>query len=431
MKRLFLSITLFFIASFISCTKDKIDLINDQERDLSVSAVKAWFKKPSKVTTNARISKNRFQELEPVWKLAKEQMTKAGNKCLEIPLKYPSETRWMSNLGTDGKEELQINPPKLTMVVYLQNGKRVATIKEVRPSIEYDRKYRGRIIKESFSGKLLVWSWGGDLIGGSFYEDGKRLGSIVPVSGDKTGRTNVVVCEVINECHWSSICFEFPGPGGQGNPPILYGTQTYGRNTTCNVPDYGHGDGMANCTNWEFTASYTYTECYNTPDPGNPGDPGDGEGSGPGEVDTFFGFPSNPVDGQKFTYVNPSGNRTTFTWYAQCRVWMLPELTALRSAGYAMNFEAPISSFEGAIATSVFIAAVEPSQIGKVILVGAGIVLTLYVVWQSDYIPYLNTNPHRDQCIEDYEDCVGSGNDCSTCLHNCVVQGSWPNWMCP
>ena len=67
MKRFCLSIVLFLIASFVSCTKDKIDINYDQDRDLSVAAVKAWFKKPASVTTNSRILNDRFGELEPIW----------------------------------------------------------------------------------------------------------------------------------------------------------------------------------------------------------------------------------------------------------------------------------------------------------------------------------------------------------------------------
>jgi hypothetical protein len=135
MKRFCLSIVLFFIVSFVSCTKDKIDVLNYQEHDLSVSTVKAWFKKPSFENPNARILSNRFEALEPIWELTKEGKTSAGNKCLEVPLKYPNEVRQISNLGKDGAKDLQINPPKLVMVVYFEKEKRVTTIKEIRPAL--------------------------------------------------------------------------------------------------------------------------------------------------------------------------------------------------------------------------------------------------------------------------------------------------------
>lgn len=432
MKRFCLSIVLFLIATFVSCTKDKIDIIYDQERDLSVSAVKAWFKKPSFENTNARILSNRFGEIEPIWELAKEERTSAGNKCLEIPLKYTNDVRQISNLGKDGAKDLQINLPKLVMVVYLQEDKRVTTIKEIRPSIEYDRKFRGRIIKESFSGKLLVWTWTGDLIGGSFYENGKRLGSIEPVSSKEKARISGVICEVINECHWSSNCWDHPSMGGQGYPPITYGTQTYGTNHSCYVPDYGHGAGMFGCTSWEQTASYSYTQCYNVPDPG------DGEGSGPGEVDTFQGFPQNPTNNQKFTYTNPSGVSTTFTYNNEFKLWMLPEANYMVARGAQINLYAPlIPSFNGKVLAGIAAVAIpEPTPVGEIVLAGAAVVVTsMYIYDQIVFINYLRDHPHLGDCITVYVQCKTEWNDfnipCDNCLHNCRAQGLWDYNMCP
>jgi hypothetical protein len=432
MKKLLLSTVMLLMTCIISCTDQNKEMFNMSKNALEREAVKAWFETSrSKAGNNDRVNGSRFANLEPIWSLAKDGVTRSGAKCLEIPLKYPNEQRMMTNLGTGGAEDLLINPPKLCMVVYLEKGVRITTIKEIRPSIEYDREYRGRIFKDKFSGKVLVWNWNGELIGGSFYENGKRLGSIEPVSGKGSARTSAVICETVNECHWSSYCYEFAGPGGAGNPVIIYGTQTYGYNISCHPPDdYGHRDGMAQCSGWEITATYTYNQCYNTPDPGD-----GGEGTGPGEVDTFEGFPTNPSDGQQFTYTNPSGNSTTFTYHGSLRMWMLPEVTALKAQGYFLQIPGWNQQFTGALLTAYALPlGFEPTQIGKVVIAGAAVIYAgLYIYSQLTVIDYLRDNPHRQHCITLYERCATNtpSSPCSSCLQFCNTQGYWDFSNCP
>jgi len=432
-KRFCLSIVLFLIASFVSCTKDKIDINYDQDRDLSVAAVKAGFKKPASVTTNSRILNDRFGELEPIWELAKEEKTSAGNKCLEVPLKYPNEIRQISNLGKDGAEDLQINPPKLCMVVYLQNGERVTTIKEINPSIEYNRKYRGRIIKESFSGNLFVWSWSGELIGGSFYENGKRLGSISPIKSNESLRIEGVVCDTYTTCSWYATCNE-----NGTNEFIYYSTTTFSSGSSCFPPgNNNHGGGVWGCTSWEKTSSNSYTQCYNTPDPEEPEGPGDGEGSGPSEVDTFQGFPQNPINNQKFTYTNPSGNRTTFTYNSEFKLWMLPEVTFLLARGGQVNLNAPLPpSYNGQVLAAIAAVALpEPTPVGEIVLAGAAVVVTsMYIYDQFVFANYLREHPHLGKCINEYVNCRSEWafiTPCDDCLNKCRAQGSWDYNLCP
>jgi hypothetical protein len=423
MKKLILSVTLLVITSIISCTNLKDEILDNSANLLKTEEVKIWFEISSIKPKNKRVKGDRFSNLEPLWKLAKEERTKKGSICLEVPLKYSDDVRWMTNLGTDGREDLLINRPKLTMVVYVNKGERVTTIKEVRPSTEYNRMYRGRIIKDKFSGKVLVWNWSGDLLGGSFYKDGKRLGSISPVEVDKSARTTERICTVYTDCTWSSVCYDHPAM----QYPILYGTTTHstGSSASCSSPYYGHGDGMFGCTPWELTGSYSHTECYDVEDPG------DGEGGGPVEVDTFQGFPTNPYHGQVVEYEHPNGRKTFFIYDVNFGLWMLPEVNNMRTRDFDIQITAPNLVFAGGILGVYAIPlAVEPTQIGKIVLGGAALVYAgLYVYDQTTFINYLRSNEHLEHCIRLYSFKCASG-PCDDCLHFCRQQGYWPSHLC-
>lgn len=432
MKKFLLSVTILAITSIVACTKLNDDVLDPAATSLSPETVKTWFEssgiKPDNKPGNKRGKGERFSNLEPIWKLAKKEQTTSGIECLEIPLKYTSETRWLTNLGKAGKKDLQISAPKLCMVVYLEKGEKVTTIKEIRLSDEYNRKYRGRIFKEKFSGKVFVWNWSGDLVGGSLYENGKRVGSISPVKSDENGRTNERICTTNTSCTWSAVCFDHPAM----EYPIIYETTTIGVGSPCSYPEYGHGDGMFGCTPWEQTNSYSFVECTEVGDPGNPG-----EGSGPGEVDTFEGFPTSPVDGQRFTYTNPNGNSTTFTYNGQFNLWMMPEVTALKNQGF--NLERigtmPPHSTDKILTASVLsIALVEPTQIGKIMLATTGAIIAgLYIYNQLTVIDYLRENPNTEHCISLYTKCATNtpSSPCSTCLQFCNTQGYWDFYNCP
>lgn len=85
--------------------------------------------------------------------------------------------------------------------------------------------------------------------------------------------------------------------------------------------------------------------------------------------------------------------------------------------------------------SAVWIAAVgEPTPAGEVVasvatLIVGGVLLYEYIVCKKD-----STNSDTYQmCQNKYEDCTDytPKYDCGTCLSNCMVQGSWPYWICP
>lgn len=83
------------------------------------------------------------------------------------------------------------------------------------------------------------------------------------------------------------------------------------------------------------------------------------------------------------------------------------------------------------IVSTVWMAAlVEPSPFGEALATA----VTLYVGGMIIY-EYLvcRDSASSSNCIDLFTQCVTYRwqQDCSTCLSNCIVQGSWPRWMCP
>ncbi|GLU55299.1 hypothetical protein [Dyadobacter frigoris] len=172
------------------------------------------------------------------------------------------------------------------------------------------------------------------------------------------------------------------------------------------------------------------------PDPEEPEGPGDGEGSGPGEVDTFQGFPQNPTNNQKFTYTNPSGVSTTFTYNSEFKLWMLPEVTFLLARGGQVNLNVPLPpSYNGKVLAAIATVAIpEPTPVGEIVLAGAAAVVTsMYIYDQIVFVNYLREHPHLGKCIEYYVRCredLPSNTPCDMCLHKCRAIAEWDQHQC-
>lgn len=187
---------------------------------------------------------------------------------------------------------------------------------------------------------------------------------------------------------------------------------------------------------WWVTASsseYLYSYCCEETGGGSPG--GGGSSEPPVPINSFTGFPANPIDGQTAIFTDPYGSIVEFTYSSSLNVWLMPELQALKEIGNTLTIPNMPTFDPGSILTSVALPAlIEPSFFGEIILSGAALyVSSVYVysliVWISER-ERLEDNVY---CNMYYVPCVGSGSQlpCDDCLHYCIVQGVWDAARCP
>ncbi|QHV97380.1 hypothetical protein [Spirosoma endbachense] len=169
-----------------------------------------------------------------------------------------------------------LTPDNLSLVIYIKDGQIQEQVKKVQPDEEYLRIYNGRIWKNNFSGRVFLWNWLGELLGGSYYKDGLKVATIKPITSSSNSNARAAMfCNTHTTCYWSSFCY------GDWGSPTSYGTSTNSLGPNCSAPNYGHGStDDYYCSNWELVDTDSYEECYDD----NP--PSPGEGTGPTEPTT-------------------------------------------------------------------------------------------------------------------------------------------------
>ncbi|MXV52465.1 hypothetical protein GS399_15930 [Pedobacter sp. HMF7647] len=178
--------------------------------------------------------------------------------------------------------------------------------------------------------------------------------------------------------------------------------------------------------NWE----YLYSFCDNCGE-GGAGSGGNG-GNSPGPTYTVgqFGLPQSPYDGLTYTYTYPNGRTVEFTYNAQFNAWLLPEVQALSDQGY--DFQSG-QTFGGKVLTAVAIIAT-PTLSVPMVLIGVGIIATIYIYEASTYYNATKDNKDLDQCINMYTACRTNrpfNIPCDDCLQYCRSNGYWDFNRCP
>ncbi|MBT0813176.1 hypothetical protein KIH41_17975 [Litoribacter ruber] len=200
--------------------------------------------------------------------------------------------------------------------------------------------------------------------------------------------------------------------------------------------DYGS---EVNCT------SYTQLECIDGdnssqgPISGEGGSLGDGGGGGSGTLEPIevseFGFPLNPIHGQKYTYNYLDGRKVTFTYNEQLCGWLMPEFQSLLDNGYSISSN-NLPNFNGQIITAIALPAfAEPTFIGEIILTGAIIYVTsIYVYDLGTYLLATESKlENLDHCMNLYVACTENTPyaPCGDCLKYCDTNEHWNFFDCP
>jgi len=280
MKKLLL---LLAFLGIISCSEKKDFVKTDPSNDLTVQSAKEWFTENSGYKSRARQAdkKDRFSGIDVQWEKAQKGKSKNGESYIEIPLRYSKKTKWFYRIAgpKKGNDSVTIaSNVVISLIIYQKDGKKFENIKELRYDEGYLSDLNNGSTKTTFTGKILLWSWAGELLGGSVYKDGVRQGIIKPVTPTKNGRVNIT-CDVYTECHWSAGCQEgedYDPWDGWGVGPVVIGTHTTSNGYSCQYPTYGPGLRTSGCGTWELTLSRTYEICR----PDGSDSPGGSEGSG-------------------------------------------------------------------------------------------------------------------------------------------------------
>nr|WP_295931991.1 hypothetical protein [uncultured Dyadobacter sp.] len=418
-----------------SCSTEKREIDNFVANTLTKDEAKKWFDENSgyRVKLSSREKRNRFDNLKPLWDAAKEGRAKNGEPYVEIPLTYTTNVQVLYKIGgkIPGKDSTTLSLlPDLKLVIYERNGKKKENIKEIRFDADYLTKSRNGQQVKGFTGRIFLWSWTDELVGGEVYQNGERTRVIKPLANNSGARTSTTCMEYV-DCTWSASCQEgtetWDPYWGWGAPPVAISTSTSNQGRNCLFPMYPPSY-SGSCTAWELTGTYGRQECW--PD----GDSGGDTGSGGEPVDSFTGFPNNPLNGQKFTYTNPSGYATTFTYNQRFKAWMLPEVSSLAQRGgtFSMN---STTIFPGQVLSAIAVPALaEPTPVGEIVLAAATVVYAgIYIFDQIAYINYLRGQTTREHCILMFTRCVTNKPNlpCSTCLQYCNTQGEWDFVNCP
>ncbi|TCD27782.1 hypothetical protein EZ456_07490 [Pedobacter psychrodurus] len=187
--------------------------------------------------------------------------------------------------------------------------------------------------------------------------------------------------------------------------------------------------------NWQFL----YTSCSpSNSTPANVVQVGGGTPITPGTATPAeFGAPPNPIDGQVWHYVYPSGTSIDFTYNKERDAWLLPDIQALVDGAIEMIDPPRVGpKFGGKFLTTLaLVAVVEPSFVGEVIW---GAAATVYLgIYIYDRITFLRQTQGRegdlDFCVNAYVGCTEQTPSaaCDACLSFCRVQGYWDSARCP
>jgi hypothetical protein len=128
-----------------------------------------------------------------------------------------------------------------------------------------------------------------------------------------------------------------------------------------------------------YSSEYLYSFCCEDAGGGGPG--GGGTTEPPVPIDSFSGFPANPIEGQAVVCIDSYGYPVEFTYSASMGVWLMPELQALRDLGNTLTVPNMPTFDPGHILTSIVLPSlIEPTFFGEAVLAGAAaVVATVYV----------------------------------------------------
>lgn len=292
-------LSILLIVFAISCSPEKVEIQEATLKKLNVESAKDWFNANSTYSTRKG---SRFEYFKPEWNKARIGTAKTGEDYVEIPLLSSRRIKWVYDLPgpKNNRERKKIAlVPELMLVIFQKDGEWKENIKEIRYNEKYLSELNNGSTKTTFSGRLLLWSWSGELLGGSTYESGIRKYAIKPVSDSESARTEA--CAMYTECHWTSSCQigeDYDPWDGYGVGPTVYGTHTSSQGSQCQYPTHGHGAGVEGCDPWELTLSRTYTECW--PD----GETGGSEGNTGGVYNgSFITALTNQISNKPFAFM--------------------------------------------------------------------------------------------------------------------------------
>ena len=264
----------------VACSKERLDFFEDSSI-LTINHAKQWFNTNSKFEILVKDKSNRFFDFSLQWDQAIEGKTKDGFEYVEVPLISNKDSQLLYQVTPKDDPTKKVSiiiPEKYALVIYSEGTDDLnEVIKDIKPADEYVVRHREHFDKKDFSGSILLMDWAGDVVGGSFFENGIRKGSINPLDPNKGirkgARTKVEICSTISTCSWRTAC-------GSGQ----FGTTLFGQTTTsyspfCLPPAQGTGVGSYDpweCGNWELNYQTQYQECYD--DGSTPEHPGEGTG---------------------------------------------------------------------------------------------------------------------------------------------------------
>ncbi len=174
---------------------------------------------------------------------------------------------------------------------------------------------------------------------------------------------------------------------------------------------------------------YSYCNC-------DGGGAGGGGGTGSiSPINSFKGFPANPINGQVFVYVSDTNVRTEFTYNTNLTIWLAPEVQILVDQGYSLAYETQPPSFDPSCILSAFAipALVDPTQVSKVVIVGTAIVLTTVYVYEFAKWAKSRQNDREALCQSYLVPCLNDYYyyDCRSCYNYCINEGQWYESLCP
>ncbi|MGF7217467.1 hypothetical protein GGR92_003641 [Spirosoma lacussanchae] len=278
------AVCLLLVVAVLSCTKQlDIPSVEYGSSKLSIQTARSWFARHSQYNTlsgKGRAKASRFKNMVPLWEEAFEGTAPTGESYVEVPLQASKRVKWITGSGSNLKSIDAVRP---SLVIYNQAGQTKENIKEVSPSQDYLSTHRSGVNKSDFTGKVVMWTWDGEFIGGSSYLNGKREATMKPISNGTKANARGIVCEVYTSCQWSSYCYNLGETGESGMSAVLFGTTTHaGPNSTCTPPWYGHGGEYHSCGPWDLVGEYLYHQCYDDgqTNPGEGGGPSQGSGAG-------------------------------------------------------------------------------------------------------------------------------------------------------
>ncbi|MCF0075760.1 hypothetical protein LZD49_35145 [Dyadobacter sp. CY261] len=233
---------------------------------LTVQYARAWFESESESNSLSREAQSRFSKYGVSWDKAVTGKNTAS-EYVEVPLQRKSDSSY--HIGVyENKRMKMLDPDKLWIVFYKdKEGKMQERIKQYYPD---ESAKTG-----SFSGRIMLWSWNGKLMGGDRYQNGKPVARIYPNDSLKSGKTNTIVCSQFMICAWYRSC-----TGPNNDYLEVQDIKLRADNGMCYYPtswdfQFPWYNGP-NCTLWNFSYTDYFTECTET---GSGSDPGAGGGS--------------------------------------------------------------------------------------------------------------------------------------------------------